>query len=72
MRLLYLLLGPPIGLDGTMKAGGPGPAHRARPQRSEGPKRGVILFRAEWPHGGQGKIIAREVVLAWASGHRCP
>jgi hypothetical protein len=65
-----VLIGPPIGLDGSMTGREPGPGHRLRPQRSGGPKPVVILSREEWPRSGQGKIIADEVVSVPAPGDR--
>jgi len=70
MVSLSVLIGPPIGLDGTMTGRAPGPGHRLRPQRSGGPKPAVILSREEWPRSGQGKIIAGEVAPVPAPGNR--
>jgi len=69
MILNSVLIGPPIGLDGSM-TGREGPVHRLRPQHSGGPKPAVILAREEWLRSGQGKIIAGEVAPVPAPGDR--
>ena len=42
MVSISVLVGPPIGLDGTMTGREPGAGHRLRPQRNGGPKSAVI------------------------------
>jgi len=67
--VLLLMIGPPIGLDGTIRAGGRGLRTTFGRNAVKDRSRRLFWLARNGPFG-QGKIIAGEVALATSSGQR--